>query len=112
MNRENMEKWIKALETHQGKQARRALREIDGAMCAMGIGIFVACPEMNSNLYIAGGFAKWLGINQRRPNGLCDIPLKLDDSGTTSVVEANDEALQDFWTIAQRLRDTYLKDES
>ena len=113
MNRENMEKWIKALETHQGKQARLALKTIDGSMCAMGIGIYVAaCPEMNWNLHIADGFGKWLEINQRQPHSLCDIPLKLDDSGTTSVVEANDEALQDFWTIAQRLRDTYLKDES
>ena len=87
----------------------------------MGIVIYVACPEafgdnkesrMNLDWYLSGGFGEWLGINQRRPNSLCDIPLKLDDSGTTSVVEANDEALQDFWTIAQRLRDTYLKDES
>jgi hypothetical protein len=87
----------------------------------MGIGLCVAYPgvfgytnesKMNLSLGISGAFAEWLGINQARPNGLFDIPLKLDDSGTTSVVEANDEALQDFWTIAQRLRDTYLKDES
>ena len=122
MNRENMEKWIKALETHQGKQARLALKTIDGSMCALGVGISIVDlqaleqgKEARDRLFALltdGGFGKWLGINQRRPHSLCDIPLKLDDSGTTSVVEANDEALQDFWTIAQRLRDTYLKDES
>lgn len=112
VNRENMEKWIEALESGKHEQVRCAIKTTDGAMCAMGVGVHVALENgMKGNWEDIRWFemSKFYGIGVRY--GI-NVSLKPDDSGSLNVVSANDHHGQDFWTIAQRLRETYLKDES
>lgn len=112
VNRENMEKWIKALESGEHKQVCYELKIDDGSMCAMGVGVHVALENG-----IKGDWETIDWVSLRDFYGIRvglggNVSLKQDDSKTINVVNANDGAGQDFWTIAQRLRETYLKDES
>ena len=120
VNRENMEKWINALEMYQGRQARFELVGPDGAMCAMGIGLHTCNPQALRSTMTLGQlvrvrteFYDWIGITDPVYVNL-DVSLKPQNATfwPDSVVQANDYAGQDTWTIAQRLRETYLKDES
>lgn len=118
MNKENMEKWIEALENYQGEPARHAFVETNGTLCAVGIGMKAA--GINLNEFRAIGWIKefynWLDMAPVRaqPGTLpaYDTALKPDGSGCDYVARANDMAKQTPWTIAQRLRETYLKEES
>jgi hypothetical protein len=114
MNREHMEQWIAALETYEGEPARYLLMDTEGRMCAMGIGLNAM---MNGRLAAIPGyleqaalrFPRWIGIDH--PGDTLNLSLKPDGSGYDTVAKANDVALQSPWTIAQRLRETYLKEE-
>lgn len=115
VNRENMEKWIEALENYPGRQARFTFMGLDGGMCALGIGMCVAGFLEGRPYMAAERFYDWLDIEPvavRIAGAAYDTPLKPDDSGTETVSLANDVAEQSTWTIAQRLRETYLKEES
>jgi hypothetical protein len=113
MNREHMEQWIAALETYDREPARSMLVDGRGNMCAMGIGL---SAMLNKELDVRDlrmttlAFPAWTGISYGGPDPL-NLPLKPDGSGYDSVTEANDLAHQSPWTIAQRLRETYLKEE-
>lgn len=115
MNRENMEKWINALEAYDKEPARGSLlvqEGVDGEvkMCALGIGMDAMLPGSLVTVHKAAAihsFLAWLGIEQRH----VQINLKDDGSGYNNVTFANDNGLQSPWTIAQRLRETYLKEE-
>lgn len=115
VNRENMEKWINALEAYDRQSARGMFHAVhlDGTvrMCAMGIGMDVMEPGIlvRDKRRAIDTFEPWLGL------GISDrgwgVALNPDDSSTKHVVDANDRARQSPWTIAQRLRETYLKEE-
>lgn len=120
MNRENMEKWVEALETYKGERAHCTLLDHEGNLCAMGIGLRAAgllrtvvlgdtaIPHVTEDEESA--FYAWIG-HEGFPDSKLDLPLK-PDASTLTVTQANDLAKQDAWTIAQRLRETYLKEES
>lgn len=114
VNREHMEQWINALEAYDREPARSVLRDPDGNMCAVGIGLHAMNPLIFSTKWITGtgpghlDFSTWLGL----PGGVFNLLLNPDDTGTCTILEANDYAHQSPWTIAQRLRETYLKEES
>lgn len=113
VNREHMEQWINALEAYDQEPARGMLRFIGLGgkvyMCAMGIGMEVMEPDVlvQRKSWAVTAFPAWLGLE--RGGG---VPLKSDGSGYDHVVAANDQGRQSPWTIAQRLRETYLKEES
>lgn len=116
VNRENMEKWINALETYDREPARGMLMQRKGEetrMCALGIGLETMRP--GSQVYLRvdtiRAFPAWLGLGGEDTLA-GDIVLSPDGSGHDYVIYANDQGLQSPWTIAQRLRETYLKDES
>lgn len=113
VNRENMEKWIEALEAYDKEPAIGTLVS-DDKLCAVGIGMNVMMPVFWKDVTGAtDNWRDWIGVwvreNDDEPY---DVPLKSDGSVWTTVVEANDKGKQSPWTIAQRLRETYLKDES
>ena len=114
VNREHMEQWINALEAYDKEPARGLLSWWTGTetrMCALGIGLNVMTPGclVNTNTRVAAPFAfpAWLGLRDRR----IQIALNPDGSGYDHVTVANDTGKQSPWTIAQRLRETYLKEE-
>jgi len=118
MNRENVEKWIAALEAYEGEPARRALIDDEGRLCAIGIGvqamgIMMEQRDPYDDFYwtrIRDQFQEWTGIGMGLYN--VDIPLKPCFGAYSSVAKANDMGNQTPWQIAQRLRETYLKEES
>ena len=121
--RENMERWIQALETYEGTQARGALveRDKDGkrTMCAVGIGLneFGLLDTVLYKYRVMGALIKFRHLLGLETTGdperfsLYEVDLKPDDSGHDEVTGANDIGEQSPWTIAQRLRETYLKEE-
>lgn len=111
VNREHMEQWINALEAYDREPAHGALIDDDENMCAVGIGMNVMRPGCLRNIWGAvNDWSNWIGVRvEEEPY---DVPLKPDDTNFRTVVEANDNGKQSPWTIAQRLRETYLKEES
>lgn len=112
VNRENMEKWINALEAYDREPARGMLMWDTGTeirMCALGIGIDAMSPGslVTHKCSAVPAFPTWLGLKQGSY-----ITLNPDGSGYDHVTFANDQGKQSPWTIAQRLRETYLKEES
>lgn len=111
VNREHMEQWINALEAYDKEPAIGTLVDVNDNLCAVGIGMNVMRPQFWEN--ITGAvmtWPDWIGV--RTMDEPYDVPLKVDNSGWATVVEANDLGKQSPWTIAQRLRETYLKEES
>lgn len=115
VNREHMEQWINALEAYDREPARGMLTEgLDTGvrMCAVGIGLHAMNPEFMADLCAtACDWHPWLGV-EPLVNDPYDVTLKPDDGHFHSVIRANDRGKQSPWTIAQRLRETYLKEES
>lgn len=118
VNREHMEQWINALEAYDREPARGTLQEVglDGEvrMCAVGIGLNAMKPGCLAQWIkgsVLGNWPNWLGIEIVVDEPF-DVALKPDGSHFRTVVEANDNGRQSPWTIAQRLRETYLKEES
>lgn len=117
VNREHMEQWINALEAYDREPARGTLVDhgtlVDArdTMCAVGIGMNVMRPGFWENITRAvDTWSDWIGVwTEDEP---FDVPLKSDGSAWATVIEANDNGKQSPWTIAQRLRETYLKEES
>lgn len=117
VNREHMEKWINALEAYDREPARGMLVENTGTeikMCAAGIGLNAMKPGCLVNHphvpAVTQDWHLWLGV-EPLVNHPYDVTLKPDDGHFHSVVQANDLGKQSPWTIAQRLRETYLKEE-
>lgn len=111
VNRENMEKWINALEAYDQEPAYGTLIDEYENMCAIGIGMNVMRPGCLSNIWGAvNNWSNWIGV--RTKDEPYDVPLKSDGSAWITVVKANDQGKQSPWTIAQRLRETYLKEGS
>lgn len=118
VNREHMEQWINALEAYDREPARGTLVDngtlVDArdTMCAVGIGMNVMSPGFWKDITGAViNWPDWIGVRTMDDDPY-DVPLKSDGSAWTTVVEANDQGRQSPWTIAQRLRETYLKEES
>lgn len=117
VNREHMEQWAQALEAYDREPARGMLSKtgLDGEvkMCAVGIGLHTMNPAIRMWCVTENqhDWHNWIGIDPMEHDPF-DVPLKDDGSGWESVVLANDLARQSPWTIAQRLRETYLKEES
>lgn len=116
VNKERMELWVQALESDRYRQCTNVLRDagdpeagIPEMHCALGVGMAVAVengcklfdpwawehPDLDPNV------VDWYGLNRADPVL----------NGSRTVVQANDEDEESFWTIAQELRETYLKDE-
>lgn len=112
VNREHMEQWINALEAYDKEPAIGTLvDDDDDKLCAIGIGMNVMRPGFWEDVTgVVSEWSAWIGV--RVKDEPYDVPLKVDNSGWATVVEANDNGKQSPWTIAQRLRETYLKEES
>jgi hypothetical protein len=115
MNKKHMEQWIAALETYDEEPARHTLIDERGRMCAMGIGLNTMLDgkllrAVNVLRPQAINFPLWIGIHHSFDDPF-NLPLKSDGSGCDTVTAANDVGRQSPWTIAQRLRETYLKEE-
>jgi hypothetical protein len=135
VNKERMELWVQALESDEYQQCTGSLfvakykswTTIKGEVCfaqqdhhcALGVAIAVALkngmfnghpnPPDDVLVYNAGGgelpscVRIWYGLSTEDP------PIRIDDNAD-KVSHFNDNG-QSFWTIAQALRATYLKDE-
>lgn len=135
VNKENMERWCRALEMYEGEPARNVLHDgHTGRMCAIGIGLnefgLLRGREHQGESFVFSvshdRFRVLLGLepaawdtavkDPHNPEFLLvpyDVALKpADGSAQHTVTTANDIEGASPWEIAQRLRETYLKDES
>lgn len=98
MNRENVEKWVDALEFGDYKQTREALH-VDDSHCAFGVADVIRPRSLAESLSLVDPFVatkEWLSIDS-------------DDSG--QVIELNDRKGYTLPEIGAWVRDNWLKEE-
>lgn len=128
INKEHMELWIQALETSSDRQCRGGLmirgRGADGRFvaqrCALGIGVEVALQH-GAREFVEPGYSVWEATYLSPPiidfYGLRDLedgrawdPILTIDGEHSTIAGHNDNGVS-FWTIAQAMREKYLKDD-
>lgn len=136
INKENMEKWIQALESDKHQQCRGTLRQAaqehgyvvtfsaTGSVqifgptpemhCALGIGVLVALQHGVEECDNEGRWVwDWsdLAPPVRQFYGLESSDPKITiDGHRTNIINHNDDRGHSFWTIAQAMRAEFLKD--
>jgi len=110
LNKDNLEKWVGALESGKWEQTRGQLAEPGPGgelrLCAIGVGIAAMLKQKKKGvvewriLSHDEEFSKWLGTP-------CNLPLMWDET-ESCVVDVNDEHEQSFPMIAQLIRKQYL----
>lgn len=114
LNKDNVEKWVAALESERWPQAVGSLVHADAtgkvkALCAVGVGMATmledqGCEVRHASLFgigVQSGFAEWLGS----PRANLDIDR---DEELVTVIGLNDYYEEAFPLIAQRIRKKYL----
>lgn len=126
MNKENLKKWIDALESEEYTQGSGALRNADG-YCCLGVACDVYRKETgNGSWQYVLGMSKDLYTFIYRDSDLSDLPTEVSEwldakacnpilfvEGEAEIdcIHANDEYGMNFKEIAAKLRETYLSEE-
>ena len=119
VNRERVEAWCEALESgeYEWGTGYGSYVGMGYKHCAWGVGRVVAQKngwdytwshlDLDPDGWSYNSLRGWYGL----PGYRLFTKLKPDGVGLDDIVGANDVSHQDHWTIAQRIRETYLKDD-
>lgn len=116
LNKDNLEKWVGALESGKWRQAHGALVREDEVfghittLCAVGVGMATMLEEEGDMVtgtaiespYTHRRFVDWLGAHSM------DLLIDRDEMPPTTVIGLNDGYQEPFPLIAQRIRKQYL----
>ena len=106
VNKENMEKWIAALESGRYTQIKyRFIGDTPMERCAVGVGIGLVSKARTHATAPSERFYAWIGLPNSLASSLC---VEEPDGDQVHVIEANDAFGLSFSDIAQRLRKKYL----